>query len=77
MTNLNYSNKARLAKSCLIFLLSVVFLCGCSDVRKLDGKLIIMDGKVYRLENRFGEGYWFIEVPSSDTIVLRVGEKHY
>lgn len=62
---------------CLIFLLSVVFLCGCTDPEKLDGKLIIMNGKVYRLENRFAEGYWFIEKPASDTVVLRVGEKHY
>jgi len=55
-------------------LLSVVFSSCSLDTQKLDGKRIVMNGKVYRMENRFAEGYWFIEKPSSDTIVVVVGE---
>lgn len=47
-------------------------MSSCIDHKKLDGKLVIMDGRLYELQNRFGTGYWFVEKPFSDTLILKI-----
>lgn len=55
-----------------LILLLILFMSSCIDSKKLDGKLVIMDGHLYELQNRLGTGYWFEEKPLSDTLILKI-----
>lgn len=55
-----------------LILLLILFMSSCIDSKNLDGKLVIMDGHLYELQNRFGNGYWFIEKSFSDTLILKI-----
>jgi hypothetical protein len=57
-----------MTKMIIILVLMMMSSCGWDD-RKIDGRIVKMDGKYYRLENRMGRVYAFEEI-DMDTIIV-------